>query len=89
MAGVIGRFATFWQYADSGPNPGDQDEFNGSLQGLKKYVVSPCSSGLGVRDTDHDSPPVASLWVERLDERNNGSLTKPTMVQCLNCIILV
>ena len=32
------RYATFWQYADSGPNPGDQDEFNGSLQGLKKCV---------------------------------------------------
>ena len=31
-------FTTFWQYADSGPNPGDQDEFNGSLQGLKEYV---------------------------------------------------
>ena len=31
-------YTTFWQYADSGPNPGDQDEFNGSLQGLKKCV---------------------------------------------------
>ncbi|KAH9886076.1 glycoside hydrolase family 25 protein [Cubamyces lactineus] len=29
-------YTTFWQYADSGPNPGDQDEFNGSLDGLKK-----------------------------------------------------
>ncbi|EIW55257.1 glycoside hydrolase family 25 protein [Trametes versicolor FP-101664 SS1] len=32
-------FATFWQYADSGPNPGDQDEFNGSLQGLKNIAL--------------------------------------------------
>ncbi|KAI0760064.1 glycoside hydrolase superfamily [Fomes fomentarius] len=32
-------FATFWQYADSGPNPGDQDEFNGSLDGLKKIAL--------------------------------------------------
>ncbi len=31
-------YTTFWQYADSGANPGDQDEFNGSMQGLKKYV---------------------------------------------------
>ncbi|KZS96370.1 glycoside hydrolase family 25 protein [Sistotremastrum niveocremeum HHB9708] len=29
-------FYTFWQYADSGPNPGDQDVFNGSLTQLKK-----------------------------------------------------
>ncbi len=36
---LIARYTTFWQYADSGPNPGDQDEFNGSLQGLKKYVL--------------------------------------------------
>ncbi|TBU22183.1 N,O-diacetylmuramidase [Dichomitus squalens] len=32
-------FTTFWQYADSGPNPGDQDEFNGSLQGLKNLAL--------------------------------------------------
>nr|VWP02526.1 N/A [Ganoderma boninense] len=31
-------YTTFWQYADSGPNPGDQDEFNGSLQGLKNLA---------------------------------------------------
>ncbi|TFK39031.1 glycoside hydrolase family 25 protein [Crucibulum laeve] len=28
-------FTTFWQYADSGANPGDQDLFNGDLAGLK------------------------------------------------------
>ena len=33
---IVSRYTTFWQYADSGSNPGDQDEFNGSLQGLKK-----------------------------------------------------
>ncbi|KAJ7223687.1 glycoside hydrolase family 25 protein [Mycena haematopus] len=27
-------FTTFWQYADSGPNPGDQDSFNGNAAGL-------------------------------------------------------
>lgn len=27
---------TFWQYANSGPDPGDQDRFNGDLAGLKK-----------------------------------------------------
>jgi hypothetical protein len=31
---------TFWQYADSGSNPGDQDIFNGTPTGLKKYVLS-------------------------------------------------
>ncbi|CAO3636532.1 unnamed protein product [Cunninghamella blakesleeana] len=30
--------ATFWQYADSGPNPGDQNIFNGSLDNLKKFA---------------------------------------------------
>ena len=30
-------FTTFWQYADKGGlGPGDQDEFNGTLEGLKK-----------------------------------------------------
>ncbi|KAJ3819498.1 glycoside hydrolase family 25 protein [Lentinula raphanica] len=29
-------FATFWQYADSGPNPGDQDVFNGDAAGLER-----------------------------------------------------
>ncbi|KAI9064782.1 glycoside hydrolase family 25 protein [Trametes sanguinea] len=32
-------YTTFWQYADSGPNPGDQDEFNGSMAGLKKLAL--------------------------------------------------
>ncbi|KAK7678321.1 hypothetical protein QCA50_018669 [Cerrena zonata] len=31
-------FATFWQYADSGPNPGDQDEFNGDMAGLQRLA---------------------------------------------------
>ncbi|KXN91199.1 N,O-diacetylmuramidase [Leucoagaricus sp. SymC.cos] len=29
-------FTTFWQYADSGPNPGDQDLFNGDATGLQR-----------------------------------------------------
>lgn len=29
-------FTTFWQFADSGTFPGDQDVFNGSADGLKK-----------------------------------------------------
>ncbi|KAJ6557892.1 glycoside hydrolase family 25 protein [Mycena capillaripes] len=29
-------FTTFWQYADSGPNPGDQDLFNGDAAGLER-----------------------------------------------------
>ncbi|KAH9173497.1 glycoside hydrolase family 25 protein [Lactarius sanguifluus] len=29
-------FTTFWQYADSGPHPGDQDRFNGDAAGLKR-----------------------------------------------------
>lgn len=32
------RFATFWQYADSGPYPGDQDYFNGDLAGLQRFA---------------------------------------------------
>jgi hypothetical protein len=32
------RFTTFWQYADSGPYPGDQDYFNGDMTGLHKYA---------------------------------------------------
>jgi hypothetical protein len=32
-------YYTFWQYADSGSNPGDQDYFNGSATQLTKYVV--------------------------------------------------
>ncbi|KAF5357001.1 hypothetical protein D9756_006487 [Leucocoprinus leucothites] len=31
-------FATFWQYADSGANPGDQDIFNGDSAGLKRMA---------------------------------------------------
>ncbi|TFK39030.1 glycoside hydrolase family 25 protein [Crucibulum laeve] len=31
-------FTTFWQYADSGPNPGDQDLFNGDMAGLKRMA---------------------------------------------------
>ncbi|PFH48036.1 glycoside hydrolase family 25 protein [Amanita thiersii Skay4041] len=31
-------FATFWQYADSGPNPGDQDLFNGDDAGLARFA---------------------------------------------------
>ncbi|KAJ3717054.1 N,O-diacetylmuramidase [Lentinula raphanica] len=31
-------FATFWQYADSGPNPGDQDVFNGDAAGLERIA---------------------------------------------------
>ncbi|KAJ6582973.1 putative N,O-diacetyl muramidase [Mycena vulgaris] len=30
------KFTTFWQYADKGPNPGDQDLFNGDAAGLKR-----------------------------------------------------
>lgn len=29
-------YHTFWQYADKGPNPGDQDNFNGDSAGLKR-----------------------------------------------------
>ncbi|KAJ7665935.1 glycoside hydrolase family 25 protein [Mycena polygramma] len=32
-------FATFWQYADSGPNPGDQDLFNGDAAGLGRMAT--------------------------------------------------
>jgi GH25 family lysozyme M1 (1,4-beta-N-acetylmuramidase) len=31
-------FYTFWQYADSGPQPGDQDVFNGAMTQLKKLA---------------------------------------------------
>ncbi|KAI8866616.1 glycoside hydrolase, partial [Ramicandelaber brevisporus] len=31
-------FHTFWQYADSGPNPGDQDYFNGPSANLQKFA---------------------------------------------------
>ncbi|KAN0129595.1 Glycoside hydrolase superfamily [Lactarius tabidus] len=32
------RFTTFWQYADSGPYPGDQDYFNGDSAGLQRFA---------------------------------------------------
>ncbi|KAJ6609064.1 putative lysozyme [Mycena sp. CBHHK59/15] len=32
-------YATFWQYADSGPNPGDQDLFNGDAAGLNRMAT--------------------------------------------------
>lgn len=31
-------YYSFWQYADSGQNPGDPDVWNGDLDGLKRYV---------------------------------------------------
>ncbi|KXN69771.1 glycoside hydrolase family 25 protein, partial [Conidiobolus coronatus NRRL 28638] len=31
-------FHTFWQYADKGPNPGDQDVFNGDKSGLQRLA---------------------------------------------------
>ncbi|KAL1659853.1 glycoside hydrolase family 25 protein [Schizophyllum commune] len=31
-------YHTFWQYADSGSNPGDQDVFNGDAAGLKRLA---------------------------------------------------
>ncbi|TFY81669.1 hypothetical protein EWM64_g2346 [Hericium alpestre] len=31
-------YTTFWQYADSGSNPGDQDRFNGDAAGLKRIA---------------------------------------------------
>ncbi|KAE8223738.1 hypothetical protein CF319_g3266 [Tilletia indica] len=33
-------YYSFWQYADSGTFPGDQDVWNGSLAGLKSYATS-------------------------------------------------
>jgi len=32
-------FTTFWQYASSGPNPGDQDIFNGDSAGLQRMAT--------------------------------------------------
>ncbi|KAF8348565.1 glycoside hydrolase family 25 protein [Amanita rubescens] len=32
-------YTTFWQYADSGPNPGDADLFNGDSAGLKRMAL--------------------------------------------------
>jgi len=32
-------YTTFWQYADSGPNPGDQDLFNGDAAGLQRMAT--------------------------------------------------
>jgi len=31
---------TFWQHADSGPSPGDQNYFNGDMAGLKRLATS-------------------------------------------------
>ncbi|KAK0203905.1 glycoside hydrolase family 25 protein [Desarmillaria ectypa] len=31
-------YTTFWQYADSGTNPGDQDIFNGDAAGLSRFA---------------------------------------------------
>lgn len=31
-------YETFWQSADSGANPGDQDIFNGDMAGLQRLV---------------------------------------------------
>ncbi|KAL4254619.1 Lysozyme [Abortiporus biennis] len=33
-------YTTFWQYADSGDNPGDQDLFNGDLAGLQRFAAA-------------------------------------------------
>lgn len=32
-------YTTFWQYADSGPNPGDADLFNGDSAGLSRMAL--------------------------------------------------
>ncbi|KAG7086907.1 hypothetical protein E1B28_002825 [Marasmius oreades] len=32
-------FHTFWQFADHGSNPGDQDSFNGDMAGLKRIAT--------------------------------------------------
>ncbi|GJE99572.1 glycoside hydrolase family 25 protein [Phanerochaete sordida] len=32
-------YETFWQFADSGSNPGDQDIFNGDMAGLKRLAL--------------------------------------------------
>ena len=37
VADGIDSDATFWQYADSGTFPGDQDLFNGNAAGLSRY----------------------------------------------------
>ncbi|KIK85356.1 glycoside hydrolase family 25 protein [Paxillus rubicundulus Ve08.2h10] len=33
------EYASFWQYANSGPNPGDADLWNGDLAGLKRMAL--------------------------------------------------
>ncbi|KAF8842367.1 glycoside hydrolase [Paxillus ammoniavirescens] len=33
------EYTSFWQYADSGPNPGDADLWNGDLAGLKRMAL--------------------------------------------------
>ena len=32
-------YETFWQFADSGSNPGDQNIFNGDMAGLQRYAI--------------------------------------------------
>ncbi|KAN0088838.1 glycoside hydrolase family 25 protein [Tylopilus felleus] len=32
------KYTSFWQYADSGPNPGDADLWNGDYDGLKRMA---------------------------------------------------
>ena len=32
------EYTSFWQYDDSGPNPGDADLWNGDYAGLQRYV---------------------------------------------------
>lgn len=38
LQSTFSSFTTFWQYASSGPNPGDQDLFNGDSAGLGRCV---------------------------------------------------
>ena len=40
FADYIQSSPTFWQYADSGPYPGNQDYFNGNAASLQGYCVS-------------------------------------------------
>lgn len=35
------EYTSFWQYADSGANPGDADLWNGDYAGLQRYVSPP------------------------------------------------
>ncbi|KZT20844.1 glycoside hydrolase family 25 protein [Neolentinus lepideus HHB14362 ss-1] len=40
-------YETFWQYADSGSSPGDQDRFNGDAAGLRRYAAGLVDAFLG------------------------------------------